>query len=57
MREYDQMTLGNAKRTLRFLKLRCSTELPKNSEPNLGNTKLTKSHSKSVQKMSWGRQP
>ena len=44
MREYDLMTLGNAKRTLRFLKLRCSTELHKDSEPNLGNTNLWRAH-------------
>jgi uncharacterized protein (DUF2336 family) len=44
MREYDLMTLDNAKRTLRFLKLRCSTELPKNSEPNLGDTNLWRAH-------------
>ena len=44
MREYDLMTPSNAKRTLRFLKLRCSMELSDNSEPNLEKTNLWRAH-------------
>ncbi len=46
MREYDLMTLGNAKRTLRFLKLRCNMEWPNSTGPDLGKTDLWRAHDK-----------
>jgi len=44
MREYDLMPPGNAKRTLRFLKLRCATEQSGTSGPNFGNVDLWRAH-------------
>lgn len=44
MQEYDTLSISNAKRILRFLKVRCDVKLPGNSTPDLGFSDLWRAH-------------
>ena len=46
MREYDALSISNAKRTLRFLKVRSNAEASNTPEPYLGNADLWRAHNR-----------
>ncbi len=44
MREYDNLSVMNAKRTLRFLKVRCTVDSDDSALPDLGRANLWRAH-------------